>query len=165
MHAGEFAAAAALIEEADAITEAIGNAPLRYASLVLGAWRGEEARAVELIEVGIQEATARGEGRAIGLAGYVTAVLYNGLERYEAALVGAKRACEDEDLGFFGWSLVELVEAGARCGAARGGRCRPAATRGTNERERHELGSRHPGTVARATERRPGRGIPLPRGD
>jgi len=47
----------------------------------------------------------------------VTAVLYNGLGRYDAALVGARRACEYEDLMFFGNSLVELVEAGARSGA------------------------------------------------
>jgi DNA-binding CsgD family transcriptional regulator len=117
VHAGQFAAASALIDEADAIAEATGDAPLRYTSLVLVAWRGEEARALELIEVGIHEATARGEGRAIGLAGYVTAVLYNGLGRYDAAVAGAQRACEDEDLGFFGWSLVELVESGARGGA------------------------------------------------
>ena len=42
--AGEFAAAAAMIDEADAISQATGNAPLRYTSLVLAAWRGEEAR-------------------------------------------------------------------------------------------------------------------------
>ena len=41
VHAGEFAAAAALIDEADAITAATGNAPLMYTSLVLAAWRGE----------------------------------------------------------------------------------------------------------------------------
>ena len=117
VHAGEFAAATALIEEADAIAEATGDAPLRYTSLLLVAWRGEEARASELIESGIQEATARGEGRAIGLAEYVTAVLNNGLGRYEAALAAARRACEHEDLGFFGWSLGELVEAAVRCGA------------------------------------------------
>jgi hypothetical protein len=117
VYAGQFAAASALIGEADAITEATGYAPLSYTSLVLVAWRGEEARASELIEVGVREATARGEGRAIGLAGYVTAVLYNGLGGYEDAFAGAQRACEHEDLGFFGWSLVELVEAGARCGA------------------------------------------------
>jgi DNA-binding CsgD family transcriptional regulator len=116
VHAGEFAAAAALIEEADAITAATGNAPLRYTSLMLAAWRGDEARAVELIDAGVQDATARGEGRALGLAAYATAVLNNGLGRYEAALVGAERACEHEDLGFFGWSLVELVEAGVRSG-------------------------------------------------
>jgi len=46
-----------------------------------------------------------------------SAVLYNGLGRYEAALAGAQRACEHEDLVLFGWSLVELVEAGARSGA------------------------------------------------
>ena len=148
VHAGEFAAASALIEEADAITEATGNAPLRYTSLVLAAWRGEEARALELIEAGIQDATARGEGRAIGLAEYATAVLYNGLGRYEAALAGAQRACEHEDLGFFGWSLVELVEAGARSGARDAAAARPAAARGTNPRQRHRLGARR---------RRPGR--------
>ena len=117
VHAGEFAAASALIEEADAITAATGNAPLRYTSLLLAAWRGEEAQALKLIEAGARDATARGEGRAIGLAEYATAVLYNGLGRYEAALAGAQRACEHDDLVFFGWSLVELVEAGARSGA------------------------------------------------
>jgi len=117
LHAGEFAAASALIEEADAITAATGNAPLKYVSLFLAAWRGEEAQALRLIEARARDATARGEGRAIGSAEYVTAVLYNGLGRYEAALVGAQRACEHEDLVYFGWSLVELIEAGVRSGA------------------------------------------------
>ena len=102
VHAGEFAAASALIEEADAITEATGNAPVRYSSLLLVAWRGEEVQALKLIEAGAEEATTRGEGRAVGLAGFVTAVLYNGLGQYEAALAGARRACEYEDLGVFG---------------------------------------------------------------
>ena len=79
VHAGEFAAAAALIEEADAITEATGNAPLGYTSLVLAAWRGQEAEALELIEASREDAAGRGEGRAITLAEYATAVLYNGL--------------------------------------------------------------------------------------
>jgi DNA-binding CsgD family transcriptional regulator len=117
VHAGEFSDAAALIEEADAISAAAGNAPLRYPALMLAAWRGEEVRALDLIEAGVQDATERGEGRALGLARYATAVLYNGLGRYEAALVGAQQACEHEDLGFFGWCLVELVEAGVRSGA------------------------------------------------
>lgn len=117
VHAGEFAAASALIQEADAITEATGNAPLRYTSLALAAWRGDEGPAVRQIESAVKEATARGEGRALGLAGYATAVLYNGLGRYEAALAAARHACEHDDLGFFGWSLIELVEAGVRTGA------------------------------------------------
>jgi DNA-binding CsgD family transcriptional regulator len=117
VHAGEFDAAAALIQEADAIAEATGNAPLRYTSLALAAWRGVEGPAVRLIHAAVREAHRRGEGRALGLAGYATAVLYNGLGRYEAACDAAKRACEHDDLGFFGWSLTELVESAARSGA------------------------------------------------
>jgi DNA-binding CsgD family transcriptional regulator len=114
VHAGEFAAAAALIEEADAITEATGNAPLGYTSLVLAAWRGREAEALELIEASREDAAGRGEGRAITLAEYATAVLYNGLGRYREALAAALRASEHDDLGLFGWALIELVEAAAR---------------------------------------------------
>ncbi|HEU4586794.1 MAG TPA: AAA family ATPase, partial [Gemmatimonadaceae bacterium] len=67
VHAGEFAAASALIEEADAIAEATRNPALGYTSLVLAAWRGDEARVLKLIEVDTRKATARGEGRALGL--------------------------------------------------------------------------------------------------
>ncbi|HEX5437795.1 MAG TPA: AAA family ATPase [Gemmatimonadaceae bacterium] len=116
VHAGEFDAASALIQEADAITESTGNAPLRYTSLALAAWRGDATRTPKLIEAAVKDATARGEGRAIGLAGYATAVLYNGLGRYNAALAGARRACDHDDPGFYGWSLMELVEAGVRSG-------------------------------------------------
>ncbi len=117
VHAGEFGAAAGLIEEANAITAATGNASLEYISMMLAAWRGKETLALELIETVVRDATAKGQGRVLGLAWYATAVLYNGLGGYEAALAGAQRACEYEDLGFFGWSLAETVEAGARSGA------------------------------------------------
>ncbi|MDQ3821696.1 MAG: LuxR C-terminal-related transcriptional regulator, partial [Actinomycetota bacterium] len=116
-HSGRLAAASTLIEEANAISEATGNAPLVYASLVLAAWRGQEATTLELIEASIRDATARGEGRVISLVEYARAVLYNGLGRYEAALTAAQRACEHEDLGLFAWPLAELVEASARSGS------------------------------------------------
>jgi DNA-binding CsgD family transcriptional regulator len=48
------------------------------------------------------------------LADYATAVLYNGLSRYQDSLAAARRACADDDLGLVGWSLTELVEAAAR---------------------------------------------------
>jgi DNA-binding CsgD family transcriptional regulator len=114
---GEFAAAEMLIEEADAITAATGNAPMRYASLFLSAWRGGESSTAKLIDAAIKDATARGEGRVLSMAGYVTAVLNNGLGRYPAALAGARLACEHDDLGYYNWSLAELVEAGMRSGA------------------------------------------------
>jgi DNA-binding CsgD family transcriptional regulator len=114
--AGDFAAAAAGLEEADAISAATGNAHFDYASMLLAAFRGDETQALQLIKATVEEATARGEGRAIGHAEHAAAVLYNGLGRYPAALAAAERACEYEDLGVFGWALVELAEAGARSG-------------------------------------------------
>lgn len=116
VQAGEFTAASALIEEAEAITAATGHSPVKYHSVVLASLRDDETAAVRLIEAAVQDATARGEGRVVALAGYATAVLYNGLGRYQEALAAAQRACEHEDVGFFGWTLVELVEAGARSG-------------------------------------------------
>jgi DNA-binding CsgD family transcriptional regulator len=52
----------------------------------------------------------------IGLSGYASAVLYNGVGRYDDAFTAARRACEDEDLGLFGWCLIELIESGVRSG-------------------------------------------------
>ena len=75
VHAGEFASAEALIDEADAIAEATGNTPLPYVSLMLMAWRGRRGEAVASIERDIRDAAGRGEGRAIGLAEYAAAVL------------------------------------------------------------------------------------------
>jgi DNA-binding CsgD family transcriptional regulator len=117
LHAGEFAAASALIQEADTIAQATGSAPLRYTSLALLAWCGQETPALSAIESALCDAKARGEGRAIGLAHYATAVLCNGLGRYQEALAAAQLACAHEDLGFFGWALIELVEAAARSDA------------------------------------------------
>src|SRR3712207_8833319 len=81
--------------EADAIATATGYVPMRYTSVVLIGWHGVEDQALSLIKAAVEDATARGEGKVIGVAGYVTAVLYNGLGRYDAALAGAQRACED----------------------------------------------------------------------
>jgi DNA-binding CsgD family transcriptional regulator len=114
VHAGEFLAASELIEEADALTEATGNAPLRYAAMLLAVWRGREAEASTLLATYPRDAAARGEGRAVRAAAYLAAVLYNGLAQYQAALSSARQACEHEDLGVFGFALVELVEAAAR---------------------------------------------------
>ncbi|CAM2780543.1 LuxR family transcriptional regulator [Mycobacterium intermedium] len=116
VQAGEFNAASALIEEADAITAATGYAPLKYHSVLLAALRGAEADGLKLIESALADGVARGEGRVVGLTSYTAALLYNGIGRYEDAFTAARRACDDEDLGLFGWSLVELIEAGARTG-------------------------------------------------
>ena len=117
VHSGEFGAAAALIEEADAITAVTGIAPVKLASLLLAAWRGDEGEALELGEAGRREATARGEKLALSVLDWTTALLYNGLGRHAEALAPARRASEHVDAGLFAGALVELVEGGVRGGA------------------------------------------------
>jgi DNA-binding CsgD family transcriptional regulator len=117
VHAGAFDAASALIEEADALVQATEMAPLKYASLMLAAWRGDEAEALELFEAGRREATARGEGLGLGVLEWATALLYNGHGRYAEALAVAQQGCEQDDAGLYAWTLVELIEAGVRSGA------------------------------------------------
>jgi len=116
MHCGDFAAASALIVEADTVTAAVGSSPLVHASLVLAAWQGQEGRALELFDKARLDARARGEGLTIATAGFATAVLYNGLGRYDQALAAAHDAGEHDVLGLSGWTLVELIEAAVRTG-------------------------------------------------
>ena len=103
VHAGEFAEATELLAEADRIAGDTGSTRLNYTGLLLAAWRGDEAVATNLIERSAEVAASRGEGRALGLVSYVTAVLNNGLGRYQEALDGARRATEQDDLGFHGF--------------------------------------------------------------
>ena len=113
---GEFASAARLIDESASITAAMGSAPVRYHSLTLAAWSGVPEAAVGIVESAEADGAARGEGRLLGLAAFCSAVLYNGLGRYEEALMAARRGCEYEDLGFHSWCLYELIEAAAHTG-------------------------------------------------
>jgi DNA-binding CsgD family transcriptional regulator len=116
VHAGEFATAASLIEEASAITEATRGAPIRYSALILAAWRGREAETASLIDACLGDAQARGEGILITVTEYSTAVLENGRGNYAAALAAARQACEHGDELYSNWTLLEYIEAAARAG-------------------------------------------------
>lgn len=116
VYRGEFDSAATLIEEANAITASTGYTPVKYHSLTLAAWRGILADAVDPMEAAADNASARGEGRLFGVTKYTSAVLFNGLGRYEEAFAAARECCEYEDMGFYGWCLVELIEAAAHTG-------------------------------------------------
>ncbi|HTE61771.1 MAG TPA: LuxR C-terminal-related transcriptional regulator, partial [Solirubrobacteraceae bacterium] len=113
--AGEFAAAAAAIEEANAMTHATWDTPLRYTSILLTAWQGDEPRASEAIAACVAGATAHADGRAITAAQYATALLSNGLGRHEAALAAGQSACEHEELAVTCFVAPELIEAAVRC--------------------------------------------------
>jgi DNA-binding CsgD family transcriptional regulator len=114
IHAGEYAEASALLEEAYAVTQATHTAPLVQATQMIAAYRGNEGQALELIEAGRQDATARGQGMALSMIECANAVLFNGLGRYQEALAAAERACAQDELSLYGLALVELIEAAVR---------------------------------------------------
>ena len=112
-HAGELAEGAALLAEAQAVADATGSQLGPYGAMGIAAFRGREAEATELIQATMDGVTSRGEGRGV-TSGYATALLYNGLGRYDKALAAAELVCEYDDIGVLGWSLTELVEAAVR---------------------------------------------------
>ncbi|WP_329528420.1 helix-turn-helix transcriptional regulator [Streptomyces sp. NBC_01462] len=116
IHHGDFAEAARMIDEADALAAATGHAPHKYATLVLAAWRGEADVAAGIIEEARQSAEQQGEVSLLGAMGYIQGVLFNGLARYEEALEAARTGVEHDGFNFTGLSLVEHVEAATRCG-------------------------------------------------
>jgi DNA-binding CsgD family transcriptional regulator len=117
LNAGELSAAAALIEEAEAITEATGSQLAPYGVLLLAGWRGREAEASGLIEANLKAVVARGEGLGLTVIQWASAVLYNGLGRWEDALAAAQQASEDPHEQLFStWAAVELIEAATRSG-------------------------------------------------
>ena len=99
------------------VTEATGSRIAPYGELCFAALRGREGEASALASTTKEEVVSRGEGVAIGVADWATAVLHNGLGHYDEALVAAEHASAyATDVGPGKWGLVELVEAAARCG-------------------------------------------------
>ena len=112
---GDFALAALLAAEVDALKEATGTRIAPHAALALAGLRGHEAGASELIADVITHATGAGQGAAVHYAWWANAVLMNGLGRYEEALAAATEASEHTpELYIASWALVELIEAAAR---------------------------------------------------
>ncbi len=117
VYAGDFPSAKALGDEAREVSVAIGNPDVSISSLFLAGWRGREVEALRLIEASDRDAASRGEGRRIGAGRYASAVLYNGLGRYERALAGAEEALEyPRELATSRWALSEQIEAATRSG-------------------------------------------------
>ncbi|MGW1544576.1 ATP-binding protein [Streptomyces sp. NPDC002309] len=116
LRCGDFAEAARIVDEADAIAAATGHAPLKYAKLALAGWRGDENAAAGIVEAVKASAAQGGEVSLLGVTSYAQGVLYNGLARYDQALVAARSGIEHDGFIFTGLSLVEHVEAATRCG-------------------------------------------------
>ncbi len=116
MLAGELDIAASLLAEERMIAEATGNPPVAYTAMTIAAWRGREREASELIGGARREASAGGMGRLVNFADQATAVLFNGLGRYDAAYEAASRAFERDQIGCGPFIVAELAEAASRTG-------------------------------------------------
>src|SRR5262249_1349544 len=87
---GDFDGAAGLLEEADGSRGGTGNANVGSSGFLLAAYRGANALTRRPLEDVVRDATARGEGLTVSSLEYATAVLQNGLGRYDAALTAAQ---------------------------------------------------------------------------
>ena len=116
---GDFAEAASLVAEAEAIAAATGTLFPPFGAMFLAGFRGAEAEAAPLIEAVSTAAQAAGQGLAVQWAQWVAAILYNGLGRYELALAGAQAAEQSAELHVSTWALPELIEAAVRTGQSR----------------------------------------------
>ena len=111
--AGDLSAAASLVDEVQALTEATGTRLEFYVGLAVAAWQGREANAAELIEPSIG-VVSRGEGMGVSVIQWAGAVLYNGLGRYDDAVAVARHVGERPYQA--AWALPELIEAATRSG-------------------------------------------------
>jgi hypothetical protein len=88
---GDFAAAASVIAEADAVSEATGTRSAPFAAMLLDLLRGNQADVAPLIEATTAQAWAGGQGIAVTYGRWAAAILDNGLGRYEEARDAALR--------------------------------------------------------------------------
>ena len=115
--AGDVTEAGFLVDQVQVVTDASDNRRFPNAALLVASFRGEEDEARRLIEAIIEDSSARGEGLALAVASWATAVLCNGLGRYDDAFRAATDALENpNDLWYSGWAMVELIEAASRTG-------------------------------------------------
>ena len=117
LSSGRFGVATSLAAEADAVVEATGSQLAQRTSIMLANWRGRDAEALALIEARQQEVLRRGEGLWVVANEWGGAQRYNGLGRYEDALVAAEQAAaKPSGLAQSIWVLSELIEAAVRSG-------------------------------------------------
>ncbi|MEV1003945.1 AAA family ATPase [Nonomuraea sp. NPDC050202] len=117
--AGELELADVLVAEAATIGEVTGSRSLaQYSALVLEAWRGREPATGQAREAVLRDPAIQGEGKVGTATQWATAVLCNGLGRYEDAYAAAERSAEHPEAlgGTYMRSMIELVEAAARTG-------------------------------------------------
>jgi DNA-binding CsgD family transcriptional regulator len=113
---GDLSSAALLVEEVRAATDATGINFEPVGAMAVAAFRGNEAEASPFIEANMSQARHRREGNHLAVATWASAVLNNGLGRYQDALAAAQQATDPLDVIYPYWALAELIEAAVRSG-------------------------------------------------
>lgn len=116
VHSGALRTAAALIDEVDAIAQATGLPPLKYAAFTLFTLRGDQAQMDVVRKLVEENAAVRGEGSAIGMHWCFSALMHNGHGEYDTAHAAARQACDHDEVITYNRALVESVEASVRLG-------------------------------------------------
>jgi DNA-binding CsgD family transcriptional regulator len=116
---GDLAGAALLVAESDGVAAATATRVPPFATLRLRALEGRDAEAAALIATVIQQGIEAGQGIAVLMAQWASAVLNNGLGQYELAASAAREVIERAiDPWTVLGALPELVEAATRIGDA-----------------------------------------------
>ncbi len=143
---GDFATAAELVAEADAVTEATGTRTGPYGALVLSAFRGRESEVSKLVAATVAGRRRRWPGNhhpvhALRQGG--------GHERPRPLRRGAGGGHRGERRHAralrLRWALSELIEAASRTSQDRARQARPRATGRAHAGQRLRLGARHRG--------------------
>ena len=92
---GDFGEAASLLAEAEAVCEVTGSRVPPLTAVHLAGLRGRPAEAFPLIDATITAALASGQAAIVAWVRWATAVLCNGLGRYDEAREAAGLAAED----------------------------------------------------------------------
>ncbi|MFE4591561.1 helix-turn-helix transcriptional regulator [Streptomyces laurentii] len=122
LFAGDLTAAASLVEEQRAVTEATGSNLAPYSALFLAALCGRRTELSALVATACDEAAARGEGIGIAVAEWTNAVFHNGHGDYPEAMAAARQALRHQEYpdlhypGIANWAAPEFVEAAVRSG-------------------------------------------------
>jgi DNA-binding CsgD family transcriptional regulator len=112
---GDIAEAARLTAEVEAVKEATRTRIAPHGAIAVAGVRGREPGASNLFGAVMADAGAAGQGTAVQYAGWATAILMNGLGRYEEALAAARGASEQTpEMHIAMWATSELIEAAAR---------------------------------------------------
>ena len=118
LFAGELTAAASLVDEIRAATEATGSNLTPYGAVGLAALRGREPEAISLIDASREDATRRGEGIGLSVLDWAQA---RAVQRPRPLRRGSRggasgRSSIRTTSAPSNWGMVELIEAAVRAG-------------------------------------------------